>query len=201
MRDLSGKRLYCKMKNDALDRILCGTRFGKGYGPVVRQTGEWMKTEFMEVIQSCWCMKNSTSRGYIATFDKFTELSTAARQFHIYAWFQSQLWPSRPGSRFSFGSRFVTDKRWSSHSQNILVNSQAFFWQYRAVIRDGVPRNVGVFPSLFFVGNCALMRYESHWHYLRRNLSCSVMFFCHQPCSARILKMQLLPTVLFSEPL
>jgi hypothetical protein len=29
------------LKEEALDRILWRTRFGRGYGPVVRQTTEW----------------------------------------------------------------------------------------------------------------------------------------------------------------
>ena len=29
---------YLKLKEKALDRALCRTRFGKGHGPVVRQT-------------------------------------------------------------------------------------------------------------------------------------------------------------------
>jgi hypothetical protein len=36
--DLKGKRRYWKLKEEALDRALWRTRFGKGYGPVVRQT-------------------------------------------------------------------------------------------------------------------------------------------------------------------
>jgi hypothetical protein len=31
------------LKEEALDRTLWRTRFGRGYGPVVRQTAEWMK--------------------------------------------------------------------------------------------------------------------------------------------------------------
>jgi hypothetical protein len=31
---------YCKFKAEALDRTLWRTRFGRGYGPVVRQTTE-----------------------------------------------------------------------------------------------------------------------------------------------------------------
>jgi hypothetical protein len=38
--DLKEKRRYWKLKEDALDRKLWGTRFGKDYGPVVRQTTE-----------------------------------------------------------------------------------------------------------------------------------------------------------------
>jgi hypothetical protein len=33
------------LKEEALDRILWRTRFGRGYGPVVRQTTEWMNTQ------------------------------------------------------------------------------------------------------------------------------------------------------------
>jgi hypothetical protein len=36
--DLNEKRRYWKLKEHALDRTLWRTRFGRGYGPVVRQT-------------------------------------------------------------------------------------------------------------------------------------------------------------------
>jgi hypothetical protein len=38
--DLKEKRIYCKLKEEALDRTVWRTRFGRGYGPVVRQTTE-----------------------------------------------------------------------------------------------------------------------------------------------------------------
>jgi hypothetical protein len=38
--DLKEKRRYCKLKEEALDRTQCRTCFGRGYGPVVRQTAE-----------------------------------------------------------------------------------------------------------------------------------------------------------------
>jgi hypothetical protein len=38
--DLKEKRRYWKLKEKALDRTLWRTRFGRGYGPVVRQTAE-----------------------------------------------------------------------------------------------------------------------------------------------------------------
>jgi hypothetical protein len=38
--DLKGKRKYWKLKEEALDRTVLRTRFGRGYGPVVRQTAE-----------------------------------------------------------------------------------------------------------------------------------------------------------------
>jgi hypothetical protein len=38
--DLKEKRRYWKLEEEALDCILWRTRFGRGYGPVVRQTME-----------------------------------------------------------------------------------------------------------------------------------------------------------------
>jgi hypothetical protein len=38
--DLKEKRRYWKFKEEALDRTLWRTRFGRGYVPVVRQTTE-----------------------------------------------------------------------------------------------------------------------------------------------------------------
>jgi hypothetical protein len=38
--DLKEKRRYWKLKEEALDCTLWRTRFGRGYGPVVRQTAE-----------------------------------------------------------------------------------------------------------------------------------------------------------------
>jgi hypothetical protein len=38
--DLKEKIRYWKLKEEALDRTLWRTRFGRGYGPVVRQTTE-----------------------------------------------------------------------------------------------------------------------------------------------------------------
>jgi hypothetical protein len=40
--DFNEKRGYCKLKEEALDFTLWGTRFGRVYGPVVRQTAVWM---------------------------------------------------------------------------------------------------------------------------------------------------------------
>jgi hypothetical protein len=40
--DLKENRKYWKLKEEVLDRTLWRTRFGRGYGPVIRQTTEWM---------------------------------------------------------------------------------------------------------------------------------------------------------------
>jgi hypothetical protein len=41
--DLKEKWKYWKLKEEALVRPMWRTHFGRGYGPVVRQTTEWMK--------------------------------------------------------------------------------------------------------------------------------------------------------------
>jgi hypothetical protein len=38
--DLKEKKRYWKLKEEALDHTLWRTRFGRGYGPVVRKTTE-----------------------------------------------------------------------------------------------------------------------------------------------------------------
>jgi hypothetical protein len=38
--DLKEKRIYWKLKEEVLDRTLWRTRFGRGYGPDVKQTTE-----------------------------------------------------------------------------------------------------------------------------------------------------------------
>ena len=40
--DFKERRGYSKLKEEALDRTMWRTRFGRGYGTVVRQTTEWM---------------------------------------------------------------------------------------------------------------------------------------------------------------
>ena len=40
--NLKDKTGYWKLKEEALDRIVWRTSFGRGYGPVVRQTAEWL---------------------------------------------------------------------------------------------------------------------------------------------------------------
>jgi hypothetical protein len=44
--ELKEKRSYWKLKEEALDRILLRTRFGRGYGPVVRQTADYYKVHY-----------------------------------------------------------------------------------------------------------------------------------------------------------
>jgi hypothetical protein len=41
--ELKEKRGYCHLKKEALDRTMCRARFGRGFGPVVRQTAKWIR--------------------------------------------------------------------------------------------------------------------------------------------------------------
>jgi len=43
LNDLKQKRGYCKLKEETLDRNVWWTGFGRGYGPVVKQTAELVK--------------------------------------------------------------------------------------------------------------------------------------------------------------
>ena len=57
--DLKEKRGYCKLKEEALDRNLCRTRFGRGCGPVVRQTMERTKERRKERMNMMISLKES----------------------------------------------------------------------------------------------------------------------------------------------
>jgi hypothetical protein len=66
---LKGKRLYCKLKGEVLDRSLWKTRFGRGCGPVVRQTQYerilmnlvLQKTDFARCVKFTWTMIYSSA--------------------------------------------------------------------------------------------------------------------------------------------
>jgi len=51
LNDLKERRWYCHLKEEALDRTVWRNRFGRGFGPVVRQTGEWMKWRKYRVLK------------------------------------------------------------------------------------------------------------------------------------------------------
>ena len=42
--DLKERRGYCQLKEEALDRTVWRAGFGRGFGPVVRQTTELMNS-------------------------------------------------------------------------------------------------------------------------------------------------------------
>jgi hypothetical protein len=45
------------LRENALNRTLWKTRFGRGYGPVARQTTEWMNERALLLLQICYCMR------------------------------------------------------------------------------------------------------------------------------------------------
>jgi hypothetical protein len=62
--ELKEKRRYWKFKEEALDRTLWRSPFGRGYGRVVRQTTEWMtdfraNTSFSNTLKLCFCITDS----------------------------------------------------------------------------------------------------------------------------------------------
>jgi hypothetical protein len=53
--DLEERRGYSHLKEEALDRNMWTARFGRGFGPVVRQTTQWMTEGRLQCIrQSNW---------------------------------------------------------------------------------------------------------------------------------------------------
>ena len=50
--DLKERRGYSHLKEEALDRAMWRALFGRGFGPVVRQTTKWMNTQ----IVGCKCL-------------------------------------------------------------------------------------------------------------------------------------------------
>jgi hypothetical protein len=52
--ELKERRGYSHLKDEALDRTMWRARFGRGFGPVVRQTTEWMMNEWISQWPLLW---------------------------------------------------------------------------------------------------------------------------------------------------
>jgi len=52
--DLKERRGYSHLKEEALDRAIWRARFGRGFGPVVRQTSKWMNYQINYTVQKAW---------------------------------------------------------------------------------------------------------------------------------------------------
>jgi len=52
--DFKERRGYSHLKEEALDRTMWRARFGRGFGPVVRQTTKWMKHFFSRKTCHLW---------------------------------------------------------------------------------------------------------------------------------------------------
>jgi hypothetical protein len=53
--DLKERRGYSHLKERALDRTMWRARFGRGFGPVVRQTTKWMNCVISNLIFTFNC--------------------------------------------------------------------------------------------------------------------------------------------------
>ena len=62
--DLKERRGYCHLKEEALDRSMWRARFGRGFGPVVRQTSirnkQWIVLMIYEAVKREILKKNSS---------------------------------------------------------------------------------------------------------------------------------------------
>ena len=67
--DLKGRRGYSLLKEEALDRSMWRVRFGRGFGPVVRQTAEWMNIALYRLLEKQKCTRyilvDETNFGFI----------------------------------------------------------------------------------------------------------------------------------------
>jgi hypothetical protein len=62
--DLKKRRGYSHLKEVALDRTMWTVCFGRGFGPVVRQTAKWMTTvysvplnDLLNLSKKCVCIR------------------------------------------------------------------------------------------------------------------------------------------------
>jgi len=72
-----------KLKEEALDRTRWRTRFGRGYGPIVRQTMEWMN-EWMNIsIFNQGLYQPSIESYLVDPFRTYTEIAAALSRHTI----------------------------------------------------------------------------------------------------------------------
>jgi hypothetical protein len=64
--DLKERRGYSRLTEEALDRTMWRARFGRGFGPVVRQTAKWMHYKLQvgvrDVSFCCLCQRTLVRR-------------------------------------------------------------------------------------------------------------------------------------------
>jgi hypothetical protein len=58
--DLKERTGYCHLKEEALDRTMWRARFGRGFGPVVRQTTKWMNIMILSKLLGSFILKVAT---------------------------------------------------------------------------------------------------------------------------------------------
>jgi hypothetical protein len=68
------------LKEEALDRTLWRTRFGRDSGPVVRQSTKWMYG--MEQVTGPWCERVEPSPAFAHEVKNWTPFATYTQSWH-----------------------------------------------------------------------------------------------------------------------
>ena len=87
--DLEERRWYSNLKEKALDRTMWRARFGRGFGPVVRQTTKWMnleKPDFFPQNRMYILAKNYCCRQSKACRSDYSHCTDWAVLNFIYVW-------------------------------------------------------------------------------------------------------------------
>jgi hypothetical protein len=71
--DLKKRRGYFHLKEEALDRTVWRARFGRGFGPVVRQTTKWMNYKVHRTL-------------YISSLQQWSQQFLAQSLLHLPLW-------------------------------------------------------------------------------------------------------------------
>ena len=99
---LKERRGYFHLKEESLDRTMWRARFGRGFGPVVRQTTEWMNEyhlslqallSFLFVLSNDVCLKIQILKSSFLSFVKFMAFPGSYVQF-VFSPSCSQTWKS-----------------------------------------------------------------------------------------------------------
>jgi hypothetical protein len=84
LNDLTEKTRYWKLKEEALDCTLWRTCFGRGYGPVVRQTTGWMNTVF----QHPWLgNRHPAVQACTSVTTRITNFNTGRMERLMFVWY------------------------------------------------------------------------------------------------------------------
>jgi hypothetical protein len=83
--DLKDRRGYSRLKEEALDRTMWRNRFGRGFGPVVRQNTDWMNIIKRRCFKLRCVMPNDFALGRI-TLERFGRRSRCLLTLQSFDW-------------------------------------------------------------------------------------------------------------------
>jgi len=127
--DLKERRGYSHLKEEALDRTMWRARFGRGFGPVVRQTTKWMnispslqsttrvtrllKCQLIEPQNHLCILNHSLIHDVVMTSERWW--SSFSQVFHYGLQEHDFI---RSCQRFSPGGKMVAAWSWRTHSSS-----------------------------------------------------------------------------------